>query len=152
MQLPLPQGGHGPFHRGRRPSGQERIGRGPPILSSGAGISTTIHFTLETLDFCLLTGPLGRTTLLCPWSTQSYPATHLSLPSAIVPLCFVPVLTQCPCFLCEHFLLFWFLLFLAALGGMWALSSPTRDRTHASKLVAPSLNHWATREVLCKHF
>ncbi|XP_032467668.1 ras-related protein R-Ras isoform X1 [Phocoena sinus] len=37
--------------------------------------------------------------------------------------------------------------FWAAPGGMWSLSSPTRDGTWAPALTARSLNHWTTREV-----
>ena len=38
-------------------------------------------------------------------------------------------------------------LFLATPGGMWDLSSPARDWTHAPCIGALSLNHWTTREV-----
>ena len=31
-------------------------------------------------------------------------------------------------------------------GSLWALSSPTKDRTHAPALAVQSLNHWTTRE------
>ena len=40
-----------------------------------------------------------------------------------------------------------FQVFLAMLHGMCDLSSPTRDRTLAPALEAPSLNHWTAREV-----
>ena len=36
---------------------------------------------------------------------------------------------------------------LAASHGMWDLSSPTRDQTHAPAVKVRSLNHWTTREV-----
>ena len=52
----------------------------------------------------------------------------------------------------EHFLKFILKLFiyfyLAALSGMWDLSSPTRDQTVAHlTLEVWSTNHWTTREV-----
>jgi len=40
------------------------------------------------------------------------------------------------------------LLIYAALCGMWALSSPTRDQTHAPAVEAWSHNHWKSREFL----
>lgn len=66
------------------------------------------HHPFHTGDtqFCLLTGPLGRgCTDHTPLSLvhTELPSHPRSLPSASVPLCFVPVLAQCPCFLCEHF-------------------------------------------------
>ena len=47
--------------------------------------------------------------------------------------------------------LFFFKL-LAVQRGMWDLSSPTRDLTHAPELEAQSLNHWTTREVPFQNF
>ena len=41
----------------------------------------------------------------------------------------------------------YFLLFLAALCGMWDLSFPTRDQTGAQCSGEESLNHWTTKEV-----
>ena len=43
--------------------------------------------------------------------------------------------------------LFVCLFVLATPQGMWDLSSPTRDRTHAPALGARSLNQWTAREV-----
>ena len=39
------------------------------------------------------------------------------------------------------------LFFLAALLGMWDLSSPTRDQTHAPSLGVQRLNLWTDRVV-----
>ena len=47
------------------------------------------------------------------------------------------LLQYCLCFM---FLAFW-------TGGMWYLSSPTRDRTCTPCIGRQSLNHWTTREV-----
>ena len=38
--------------------------------------------------------------------------------------------------------------FFAMPRGLWDLSSPTRDRTQAPAVKAPSPNHWTTREFL----
>ena len=43
--------------------------------------------------------------------------------------------------------LFFFFFLLAAPHGMWDLSSPTRDQTHAPAMEAQHLNHWTAREV-----
>ena len=91
-ELPLLQGGSGPFHRGGRPSGQQRTGHGSLILSGGAGISTTIHFTLKTLNFCLLTGPLGRGCI----DHTPLSLVHIELPSH-PPL---PPIGNCPFIFC----------------------------------------------------
>ena len=42
-------------------------------------------------------------------------------------------------------LLFYVLVFW--LGGMWDLSSPTRDQTRTPCIGRRSLNHWTTKEV-----
>ena len=47
-------------------------------------------------------------------------------------------------------LLFYVLVFWP--GGMWDLSSPTRDRTHTPCMGRRSLNHWTTREVPKRSF
>ena len=38
-------------------------------------------------------------------------------------------------------------LFILGTGGMWDISSPTRDQTHISCIERQSLNHWTVREV-----
>ena len=43
-------------------------------------------------------------------------------------------------------LLFYILVFWP--GGIWDLSSPTRDRTHTPCIGKRSLNHWIARDVL----
>ena len=61
-------------------------------------------------------------------------------------LLFTVVMTaQCMSLMKFQFFLTFF--FLAAPQSLWDLGSLTRDRTQAPEAIAPSPNHWTTREL-----